>query len=543
MGSDQFGTSSRFLTTNSFFTNAVHFPSPRSSPYNYSSSCFFSTRNSEFDGPYFDGDDSFTTQPELSDLGFENVRSEIAESMVSISGGGGEESILPVRALISLLDGFHDLTGLPWWIVIPFSTLALRVALLPLLILQLKKVKRIGELFPKLPPPFPPPLSGRSYKEQFTLFFKEKRAVGCPSFLWHIAYISIQIPCFLLGVTSIRKMSLDHHSGFDCEGILWFQDLTAIPHGVLGFIFPLLIAGLHLTNVQVSFRNFSMIKTSDLFRLVARLYQFYLQFLTVPILVIGLYVPQGSLVYWVTNSSLTLIQQLALSHPHVCEKLGLPDKSVAPKDVDDREVPTPGMMMLDSWEKNHEIIANDLSPLKLVNLSIQLLASKQQDRAITVLRLALDKDPEYVRALVILGQTLLQKELLVEATECLESAITKLSLLGQPTEVEDIDLLIVASQLASRAYAQQGKMAEGIVHLERIGRLEEPLDIRSKAHYYEGLMFLAIALSIEGRKAEAEKYMRILVAYNPAYNEYFRVLENGEGNFVDELVNSRRRDY
>lgn len=338
-------------------------------------------------------------------------------------------------------------------------------------------------------------------------------------------------------------MSLDHHSGFDCEGILWFQDLTEIPHGVLGFIFPLLIAGLHLTNVQVSFRNFSMIKTSDLFRLVARLYQFYLQFLTVPILVIGLYVPQGSLVYWVTNSSLTLIQQLALSHPHVCEKLGLPDKSVAPKDVDDREVPTPGMMMLDSWEKNHEIIANDLSPLKLVNLSIQLLASKQQDRAITVLRLALDKDPEYVRALVILGQTLLQKELLVEATECLESAITKLSLLGQPTEVEDIDLLIVASQLASRAYAQQGKMAEGIVHLERIGRLEEPLDIRSKAHYYEGLMFLAIALSIEGRKAEAEKYMRILVAYNPAYNEYFRVLENGEGNFVDELVNSRRRDY
>lgn len=40
-------------------------------------------------------------------------------------------------------------------------------------------------------------------------------------------------------------------------------------------------------------------------------------------------------------------------------------------------------------------------------------------------RLALDKDPEYVRALIVMGQTLLQNGQLAEATEYLERAIYK----------------------------------------------------------------------------------------------------------------------
>lgn len=40
-------------------------------------------------------------------------------------------------------------------------------------------------------------------------------------------------------------------------------------------------------------------------------------------------------------------------------------------------------------------------------------------------RLALDKDPEYVRALIVMGQTLLQNGQPAEATEYLERAISK----------------------------------------------------------------------------------------------------------------------
>jgi hypothetical protein len=34
-------------------------------------------------------------------------------------------------------------------------------------------------------------------------------------------------------------------------GILWFQNLTEFPHGALGPVFPILVAGLHYLNVQV----------------------------------------------------------------------------------------------------------------------------------------------------------------------------------------------------------------------------------------------------------------------------------------------------
>lgn len=34
-------------------------------------------------------------------------------------------------------------------------------------------------------------------------------------------------------------------------GILWFKNLTELPHGMLGSIFPIVVAGLHYTNVQV----------------------------------------------------------------------------------------------------------------------------------------------------------------------------------------------------------------------------------------------------------------------------------------------------
>lgn len=42
-------------------------------------------------------------------------------------------------------------------------------------------------------------------------------------------------------------------------GILWFQNLTELPHGVLGPIIPLLIGGLHFVNVQVLEFYFSLL--------------------------------------------------------------------------------------------------------------------------------------------------------------------------------------------------------------------------------------------------------------------------------------------
>lgn len=463
----------------------------------------------------------------------------ISEEVIGATTGG-KEAILPVRCLVWFLDKVHDLTGLPWWMVIVISTLALRVAILPVLLVQLHQLKKIAEMAPKLPPPLPPPFSGKSWIKQYKGFQEKRKELDCPSFLWMLAYPSVQIPCFLLGTASVRRMALDHHPGFECGGTLWFQNLIELPHGATGYIFPLLLASLHLVNVQVSFEKSSLTMLPKIIGVLAKYYRYYLQSLTIAIFFTGFYLPQGSLIYWAASSSITLVQQLALKHPSVREKLGLPDK-LAP--VDSRESGE-----IDGLEKAFTVPLvkkpiQDLSLLELFNLSIKHLSKGEQDRAVLLLRLALQKDPEYVKALIVMGQILMKDEKLVEATEYLERAIAKLLVVGHPAEVEEIDNLILASLWSGVALAKQGKVAEGIVHLERIANMKEPEDAKTKTHYCDGLFMLSSALASIGRNAEAAKYLHILTTYDPAYSEYLKDVETEDNSFTSALEKSRRKDF
>nr|XP_016512092.1 PREDICTED: ALBINO3-like protein 2, chloroplastic isoform X1 [Nicotiana tabacum] len=490
---------------------------------------------------------SFSTRDwRVGDIG-DSVMTQYEKTELSLIGenvsGSVEDSILPVRALISLLDGYHDLTGFPWWIIIASSTVAMRLTLFPFVILQLHKLKRIGELFPKLPPPFPPPMSGRSLRDQLKIFFKKKREAGCPSFFWYFAFLAVQVPCFLLWITTIRRMSLDHHEGFDCGGILWFQNLTEFPSGVLGPVIPLLIAGLHYVNVQVSFQKSSVGNMSGFLGLLAKYYKKYLEVLTLPLLFITFNIPQGSSVYWLTNSSMTVVQQLLLKHPDVRKKLGLPHKDPQSVTAHQKELGNPEEIKIDPSKKQRKVSVQNLSPHELVNLSIKFLAGGRKDEAMSFLRLALAKDPEYVRALLVLGQSLLQDGSLPEATEYLERAIGKLLLKENPMDIEDVDLLILSSQWAGVACIRQGKMGEGLVHLERIASIKEPEDPKSKAHYYDGLVLLSSALVNVGRKNDAIKHLQLATAYDESYRKLLQQCENEEDDITGDLVNSRRADY
>ncbi|KAH9653743.1 ALBINO3-like protein 2 [Citrus sinensis] len=269
-----------------------------------------------------------------------NLSERVIESIA------GEESSLPVRALISFLDTYHDFTGFPWWTIIVSSTVALRIALLPLIVLQLKKIQRIAELLPRLPPPFPPPLSEKRFVDQISLFRREKRAAGCPSLLWFIASFAIQ------------------------GGIWWFQNLTEYPHGVLGSIFPVLMAGLHYTNVQLSFGASSLGKENGLLGLLAK--------------------------------------QLALKHPASRTMLGLPDKVVPaaarkPEEIDTLET------TLESPAKQLKISVENLTPKELIATQLQ---KGLLEEAVEYLECAISKlflaghptEPEAIDLLIVASQ-------------------------------------------------------------------------------------------------------------------------------------------
>ncbi|KAK9930016.1 hypothetical protein M0R45_027076 [Rubus argutus] len=213
-----------------------------------------------------------------------------------------------------MLDWFHQFTGLPWWLVIASSTLVMRIALLPTIIVERKKLKRIGELLPKLPPP-----------PWMSLILMDACTPHYPG--------SVLLPL-------VQRYSRN----------IWFK--TSSGWKVL----------------------FGLLSEEQL--------KPQLSTLMLPIFLIGYCVHQGSLVYWVTNRLINIVQELALNYPCVCAELGLPDKNNSKGTV--------------------------LSPRDLSNLSIKLLSEGHKQRALHLLKLALEKDPEYVRALILMGQTLSQ---------------------------------------------------------------------------------------------------------------------------------------
>ncbi|XP_031098144.1 ALBINO3-like protein 3, mitochondrial [Ipomoea triloba] len=467
-----------------------------------------------------------------------------------------EDLFLPVNKMISLVDCYHDLSGLPWWAVIASGTLAMRLALFPFMILLIRKFTRMGEILPTLPSLFAPPKGGKSFKDQIKLmlrkrrgrtfedrlkiFLREKRAADCPSFVWFFAAI-LQVPYFLLWLTTVRRMSLNHHDGFDCGGILWFQNLTELPNGTLGSILPLLAAGLYFANVKVTYMKSSIVKMNEL----AKWYKLHLELMTLPTMFIAFHIPQGSLICWVTNGSFTLIQQIALRNPYVCKKLGIPDRDASALAAKDKDNSTVWEMYLPTGLR--EILAQNISSSEMVKLSAKYLAEGQKDVALPLLRLTIDKDPENIKALAVLGQALLRYGYLVEATAYLEHAISKLLRNGNPTGGDEVDLLILSSEWAGVACLRQGKFDEGMTHLKRIVKMKEPEDPNSKANYYEGMVVFSSALFSKGFKVEAANYLRMAAAYDDSYKRFLEKCEEDlrtqDDEFVDGLINSRRVNY
>lgn len=311
-------------------------------------------------------------------------------------------------------------------------------------------------------------------------------------------------------------MCLDHHPGFDSGGTLWFQNLSDFPHGALSFTFPTLIAGLHYINVQISFRTIKLANLKGILGLLAKFYKFYLDILSLPLFIIGFFIPQGSLVYWATNSSLTLVQQLCLRNPTVRNILGLPDL------VD----PLKNRVAVGDDKHTAAVSSEILIPIeavpaeKLLEIALQDMAAGDQEKALILLRKAIEMDHELVRALVAIGQILCSKKLFAEAAENFELAIPKI-------EEEEIGLLVISLFGAGVSRIWQGRNSEGIEHLKKIAELREPDSPMDKACYYKGLVMLGSTLFQMGEKSEAAKYLRIAATYDPAVNSYVKECEEG----------------
>lgn len=265
------------------------------------------------------------------------------------------EPTLIVNALTDSLEAAHTYTGLPWWALIPITTVTLRSAwTLPLAILQRLRIQKQNSLRPIIAATGPvlrlnlakkalkaanstdtsvaalaSPLRNIKYEEIMVLSTKETRRRQKKLFktngvqLYKNIFLpAAQIPLWVCMSFTFRNLSgwLTWDSLLNKpldptlynEGLLWFQDLTcADPF----HIFPLAIGVVALVNVEWTFRTFALMKTTrrKMFRptltdSMANVSRMAVVFL----MAISLHAPTALTIYWLSSQVFSLLQNVFL---------------------------------------------------------------------------------------------------------------------------------------------------------------------------------------------------------------------------------------
>lgn len=412
---------------------------------------------------------------------------------------------IPTDAIIVTLDRFQNFSGVPWWLTIIGSTLALRAALFPLTVTQLRKASLLARLSSQLPPPVPPRGSGVSLASQYRIFTKRRLELGAPSPMWLIAVPLIQVPLFIYWIVAVRQMAMASHPGFDTGGILWFTDLTVPVQGALGALFPVIVAATYFTNLQLSFKGIEQQK--GIMGIVMKFYKWWLEAATIPAFIFGFYLPQGVFMYWITNNCCSLAQTIALRQPGVRTALGLPSLAELSKLRGSSPTPPPAQTGLLKMEAVENMNSDDL-----LVLAANCIAMQKENEALEVLHYTVEKFPDKVEALFALGKIYSEKQLWSKASLYHGLVLRK---------TKERELVIAASLGAGVALFNLGKRSEALEIMSVFTEMDVPQDPLSQHRYFKACITLGSVLSQEGRKNEALKLLKKAAKYEPMVEKVF----------------------
>lgn len=160
----------------------------------------------------------------------------------------------PSDLICKALDGFHVLTGLPYWQSIVLGTVLIRVCLLPSAIISQKmtsrityvkseidKINKLAELNPH---------KKLIYDQEISFLYKKHKVNPFGGFINPL----IQLPVFLSVFFGLRKMGT-YFPEFSNGGISWFSDL-AVSDPM--YILPIVNAVTLLGVTELGIRNIDM---------------------------------------------------------------------------------------------------------------------------------------------------------------------------------------------------------------------------------------------------------------------------------------------
>ncbi|KAL0046699.1 hypothetical protein WJX82_007754 [Trebouxia sp. C0006] len=262
----------------------------------------------------------------------------------------GPSSHGPVGTAMSLIDGLHSTTGLPWWATLSVTALGIRAALFPLALRQVQASAGLGVLLQQAQRGLSNDgTSSTKQRIQTTLqrltALRQQHSIAHP--FWIVAAPVAQIPLFVTAVMAVRRMSASDWSGFHTGGLFWFADLCQpaldlaavnAPLGSWGMLLPAGVALAMFANIQRSFAPTHSSQGNAVMRWVMGNVKLLLEWVTVPLFIIALQLPQGAVLYWLASSLTALAQGHVLQLPSVRAAMGLPSGPPKPAPTADTEI-------------------------------------------------------------------------------------------------------------------------------------------------------------------------------------------------------------
>ena len=241
-------------------------------------------------------------------------------------------------------------SGLPWWATLGATACIIRISMLPVVSKQMKasvliahatsvmqgkksvRERRFTEGTTNNDVPAKTSISADISETLRIANAIRKRLPDnstAPHPYWLIAAPLIQLPTFVCAISGVRTLigkasnsvASGHQSALYADlsngGMLWFRDLTLsgldltnlyAPLGMYGVILPSLTAAMVFANIDLNFGKMASANPRGIQASIKLL----LEWMCVPILIVGMQLPQAVHCYWLAGSTYSYLQSSAI---------------------------------------------------------------------------------------------------------------------------------------------------------------------------------------------------------------------------------------
>ncbi|KAL4541174.1 hypothetical protein Ndes2526B_g05717 [Nannochloris sp. 'desiccata'] len=236
----------------------------------------------------------------------------------------------PTRGLQYVIEKVHETTGLPWWASIMLTTIGIRTATFPIMLMQIKNTYALSQAKPEVEALVEHLKAEQArgnanavseYQTRVAAVWSKYNANPLKS----IATLLVQAPMFIGFFSALRGMAAAKVPSLMEGGALWFTDLT-IPDAT--YALPLLASATFLLTVEAGAAD-GMEGQGDKMKSKMKNIMRAVAVIVVPF---SGSMPASVFMYWTASNFFSLAQTLVLKIPGVKPALGIPIlKSSTPK--------------------------------------------------------------------------------------------------------------------------------------------------------------------------------------------------------------------